>query len=209
MKILILLFLAFTQAGCSMLLGSRKFIDEMENSGDFFEAGEDFRVTVGDEAPNGRTMEQIYARTPSSSPDKRRYVQTQKLSEELQYLESRQTQLMARHYEMYRHELSNISEKIYFLRLGTLGERENYLRSRGIVADHYSSDKALISRAIQTRDIIVGMTKQDVISSWGRPSRVDVAGNPRYENERWSFYERGNLKQVFFENGRVQGWVVE
>jgi hypothetical protein len=41
---------------------------------------------------------------------------------------------------------------------------------------------------------------------WGRPAQVEVAGNPDNENERWTFFESGSMRQVYFESGSVQGW---
>ena len=53
------------------------------------------------------------------------------------------------------------------------------------------------------------MSKTEVQRIWGSPSRVDVAGNPKMENERWSFYHNGRVKTVFFESGRVEGWEIQ
>ena len=51
------------------------------------------------------------------------------------------------------------------------------------------------------------MSKQEVMSRWGRPDYVEVAGNPRLENEKWTFLINGKQGHVYFENGQVQGWV--
>lgn len=58
-------------------------------------------------------------------------------------------------------------------------------------------------------EIFVGMTKTEVRSIWGGPNRVEVAGNPREENERWAFYHNGSVKLVYFEQGLVQGWQID
>ncbi len=58
-------------------------------------------------------------------------------------------------------------------------------------------------------EIFVGMTKSEVRSVWGGPNRVEVAGNPREENERWAFYHNGEVKYVYFEQGIVQGWQID
>ena len=52
----------------------------------------------------------------------------------------------------------------------------------------------------------LNMTKEDVISSWGRPDRVDIAGKPSYENERWVYRRDGAVKYIYFEAGKVGGW---
>jgi hypothetical protein len=50
------------------------------------------------------------------------------------------------------------------------------------------------------------MSKDDVSSSWGKPMRRDVAGNPSQGNERWSYYRNGVLKYIYFAGGKVEGW---
>ena len=65
------------------------------------------------------------------------------------------------------------------------------------------------SRAVKVNDISMGMSKDNIIGRWGQPSRVDIAGNPINQNERWSYYESGKVRQVFFEAGKVEGWSIE
>ena len=59
------------------------------------------------------------------------------------------------------------------------------------------------------RGIQIGMSKTQVEQLWGRPVNIEVAGDPRYENERWSFYHQGKMNYVYFESGEVQGWSLE
>jgi outer membrane protein assembly factor BamE (lipoprotein component of BamABCDE complex) len=58
-------------------------------------------------------------------------------------------------------------------------------------------------------ELFVGMKKDDVVRNWGRPARIEVAGDPSYQNERWAFYFNGKTKNVYFENGKVQGWELD
>ena len=58
-------------------------------------------------------------------------------------------------------------------------------------------------------ELLLGMDKKTVMKKWGRPTRIDVAGNPTNENERWSFYYNGKVRQVYFEKGVVNGWVID
>jgi hypothetical protein len=44
------------------------------------------------------------------------------------------------------------------------------------------------------------------MNTFGRPTRVEVAGNPSYENERWLYSVNGATKYIYFESGRVEGW---
>ena len=60
----------------------------------------------------------------------------------------------------------------------------------------------------------LGMARQNVKMSLGSPTQVEVAGNPKYGNERWT-YERAvptlngyykERKLILFEGGSVVGW---
>ncbi len=50
------------------------------------------------------------------------------------------------------------------------------------------------------------MSKNDIVASLGKPARVEIAGNPSYENERWVYQFNGSSKYIYFESGVVQGW---
>lgn len=63
-------------------------------------------------------------------------------------------------------------------------------------------------------NIRLGMNKRWVKRSMGSPKHVEVAGNPKYGNERW-VYERSvptmdgyykEWKVIYFEGGSVVGW---
>lgn len=65
-----------------------------------------------------------------------------------------------------------------------------------------------------SRNIRLGMARQNVKMSMGSPTQVEVAGNPKYGNERWT-YERSvptlngyytERKVIYFEGGSVVGW---
>lgn len=62
-------------------------------------------------------------------------------------------------------------------------------------------------------DIVFGMDRDEVLSSWGEPGKVQIAGNPNEGNERWVYSESGSRyfgesrsRFVYFKNGRVSGW---
>lgn len=70
-----------------------------------------------------------------------------------------------------------------------------------------------VARAIQSQDIVPGMSQQEVVSAWGRPRDVEVAGDGTHGNERWIYYTGNSLRYgiskprvIYFENGRVAGW---
>jgi hypothetical protein len=187
----------------------RTFVDEMDNDRDgFFTPNRDFNVVSGDSSNGRATMADILSRTPASEKDLSKTRESAALSNELRSLEDSQNTEQYYHYLEYKDKLTSISEKIYYLRLKSIQDRNDYLYSKG----HYqisSPNNPEINEAIGNREIVVGMRKDDVMASWGRPSRVDVAGNPSLENERWTFFYRGRLKQVYFENGQVQGWDID
>jgi hypothetical protein len=62
-------------------------------------------------------------------------------------------------------------------------------------------------------DVALGMAKGDVRLIWGSPQRIQVAGGPLSENERW-FYPSStgiyggldSTRIVYFERGQVTGW---
>lgn len=66
----------------------------------------------------------------------------------------------------------------------------------------------------QQSSIRLGMEKNGVRRFLGAPNQVEVAGNPKYENERWIYETQvptlgGYYKEkrvIYFENGAVVGW---
>ena len=170
---------------------------------EIFTPDQDFPVVHGDTGKVYRTPAEIWDRTPGKENFRSQNIQNQFLLGELQELEEKQSDVKYRHYKKYRSRLGSISEKIYFLSLTSLKARDEYLFARGLTRGGFSPDE---KDAIRQREIILGMSKDAVVDSWGRPSQVDIAGDPKYENERWAFYERGKIKYIYFEGGRVQGW---
>ena len=59
---------------------------------------------------------------------------------------------------------------------------------------------------LRKSNAVTGMSKSDVMNNWGEPRRVEIAGNPSFENERWLYSVNGATKYIYFESGRVQGW---
>jgi hypothetical protein len=56
-----------------------------------------------------------------------------------------------------------------------------------------SYEQRRIKRAIEMRDVVLGMNRHDVTESWGQPSRRDVAGHGDGGHERWVFGSRYSL----------------
>lgn len=199
---------ALTFYSCSELASHRSYLSEMEDeSGQYFNANEDYPVVAGDTGRYWMTDEERQRRTPASEEDLAMDRTQRSLEKELRILEDRQSEKAFEFYEVYKEKLATTSEKIYFLKL-PYQERKSYLESRGFYSEttpqRYSASDP--QSALKNRDILIGMSKADVISSWGKPVRVEVAGNPSYENERWAYMVNGATKYIYFESGEVQGW---
>lgn len=70
-----------------------------------------------------------------------------------------------------------------------------------------------IHRAVEIRDLALGMSMDQVRASWGEPRDVAIAGDPRHGNQRWTYREVASRyfsgssdRTVFFEDGKVAGW---
>lgn len=193
-----------SQAGCS-LATNRSYLAEMEHEDEsFFRPRQDFAVVPGDEGQDWRSDEETRQRTPASVTERYEVQQRSSLEKQLSRLENAQSEGAFAHYQDHRARLSSTSERIYFLQLQSRQEREEYLASRGLQSKNAGSEK--LGFGIAEAELALEMSKEEVISSWGKPDRVDIAGKATYENERWSYTRDGAVKYVYFEGGRVGGW---
>lgn len=196
-------------SSCSLFMNNRTFIDEMDkDNNELFVPGQDFPIVPGDNGQAHRDMGEIMERTPKDGAVERRYFYQKGLEKELADLLDTLPEEEYRHYLLYQDALPKVSEKIFFLRLKTVSDRDEYLWSRGVKVGDGEKDRQE-QLAISGREIFVGMSKQAVTQSWGRPHRVDIAGNPTQENERWTFYSGSKPKYVYFEKGKVRGWILD
>ena len=208
MKILMVLFL-WMSSGCS-LMKHQSFLSQMnQNTDGFFVPGKRFPVASGDKGKAFRNRDDIRKRTPLSKRKKSEFAWKKSLEDELY---NKEKALNPREYEEYMDStayLGHISEKIYYLNLSA-HQRKNYIKGKQFREKKYRQKKRGISflkmKEFGRNEIRPGMDKREVLERWGRPVRVDVAGNPAKQNERWSFYHSGRLRQIYFEKGLVQGW---
>jgi hypothetical protein len=201
-KGLIMVALILNLASCSML-GDRTYLAEMaEEEGGFYSPG-DFPVVPGDTGELHETSDERRRRTPAwerDSEDADGHLLTKQLNE----LEQRQSEEDLATYLRYKPDLKTVSEKIYYLKLSS-SERRDYLESRGFLSS--STGSSMADYFSQRSDVVtLGMSKSDVMGSIGRPNRVEIAGNPNFENERWLYSVNGAKKYIYFESGRVEGW---
>lgn len=187
---------------CGHMPAGRSYLSEMSREdGTFLEPYRDFPVVVGDTGSWGYSEEVRRMRTPASEEELEEYNLGQSLKWELGELEAKQSEEALSVYQKYVHHFKTISEKIYYLRL-PYHERYSYLEARGIVAPKAFSWHLPTSES----EINLGMSKTEIISRLGQPQRVEIAGNPRFENERWLYAEQGSPKYIYFESGKVGGW---
>ncbi len=204
-KIYALSFLLFS-VGCAQFQTGRSYLAEMEHDdSSFFNPREDFPIVAGDSGRDWMSEQERRQRTPASKKDDLD-AGPHMLKQELRTLESMQNEDSSAFYDQHKHHLSSISERIFFLKLPVF-ERQDYLINRGFLPAPKTrvSTPARIS-AIRKNDVLLGMKKNDVLDSLGKPVRIEVAGNPRNENERWLYRLNGNQKFIYFESGQVQGW---
>ena len=94
-----------------------------------FRPREDFKVVPGDEGHGYRTEEEVARRTPANATDRKQMMFEDSLEQELYELELKQSPRKLTHYKRNIKYLEGMSERIYFLRLPTMEERNGYLSS--------------------------------------------------------------------------------
>lgn len=194
----------FSLTSCADLQLGRNFMAAMEqDDSSFFHPEKDFPVVAGDKA----WSEDTPSRGPASGEEQMNDRASRALRAELRSLESAESDESASLYSEYKDKMRSTSERIYFLKLPPY-ERKEYLMTRGFIKEPEKQMFAPHERifAIRKNDVLMGMTKLDVMESLGKPLRVEVAGNPRNENERWLYRLQGQQKYIYFESGKVGGW---
>lgn len=116
-------------------------------------------------------------------------------------------------YYKYKPYFRSDRERIHFLSLSNIEQRSQYLTRSKVVElkGNYSETEKVL---IEENDLGLGMTKKAVRESWGPPDEVEVAGDPRFGNERWRYKKaivnsdayKEEMRLIYFEAGRVVGW---
>lgn len=200
--------LLLSLTACSQFQTGRSYLSEMEyDDSPYYKPAEDFPVLAGDTGSMGRSLEDYEPATPLSKDAAYARKRETSLEGELLRLEGEQSEENLEFYQNQKRYLSTTSEKIYFLKLPTY-EREDYLRSRGFAekAEAEPSRQPASYFGVRSATLGLGMNKQEVVESLGRPFKVEIAGNPSFENERWAYKMNGATKYIYFEAGTVQGW---
>ncbi|MCO5143659.1 MAG: DUF2845 domain-containing protein [Oligoflexia bacterium] len=82
-------------------------------------------------------------------------------------------------------------------------------KNQAYLEDGAAAEESRSKIAIRARDVILGMTVQEVLQSWGEPTQVEVAGKGERGHERWTYGSRFSLngnRVIIFEDGKVAGW---
>lgn len=213
--LLSLILICFTFASCGVL-ETRSFSGIMVEEDPFFMPNRDFDVVGGDEGRTYRNISEIYGRTPAGERSSYEMNHHLTLEQELINLENAQDNSSYEQYRRYANKLSSTSEKIYFLRLDSNADREDYLRSRGIIddvdrvysADSYASRREpLYETPVRQPELGVGAGEQEVIAKWGQPIKRERQGSNIFSQEVWSYRgDNGRIKQLYFSQGQLQGW---
>ena len=202
-KNLVFLILIMGLTSCSQFMTHRDYVAEMErDDSSFFNPRVDFPVVAGDTGRDWESTSDRKNRTPASVDEIQDNKSRRFLTQELRKLEGQQSDNALEQYEKNKHQFKTTSEKIYFLKLSQF-ERKDYLASRGFIKEE-SSPRQIF--AMRDSKVASGMSKSQVMENWGEPNRVEVAGNPSYENERWLYSVNGATKYIYFESGVVRGW---
>lgn len=203
-RFLFSIFTMLSLSSCAEMQLGRSYMAALEQDDtSFFNPEKDFPVVAGDRG----WSEDKPSRGPASEEDLMNDRTSRALRSELRSLESSETEESAALYSEYKDKMRSTSERIYFLKLPP-HERKEYLMTRGFIKQPEKQMFAPHERvfAIRKNDILMGMTKMDVMESLGKPLRVEVAGNPRNENERWLYRLQGQQKYIYFESAKVAGW---
>lgn len=202
-RFFLFLTILFSLMSCSQFRTGRTYMAEMgDDDSRFFEPNADFPIVGGDTGRYWISEKERARRTPASKEDRDEDIFETSLRYELYSLENSLSQDEESLYQKYKGELRTTSERIYFLKLSDY-ERRDYLIARGLIQVKESLPALQLNG---TSSIRPGMTKNEVVASLGNPTRIDVAGNPQNENERWLYTTNGTQKFIYFEAGTVFGW---
>lgn len=198
------LFLSIS-ASCA-LMPDRTYLSKMEHDdSSLFTPKEDFAVVGGDSGRDWRTSSEWKQRIPASEHQTKEEKHQDMIKSQLAELESKQSDEDRAFFHQYNQSFASDSERIYFLGLNSL-EKKQYLKAKGIGNDDSFYTPLERQIASEQAEILLGMGKEEVISLWGHPDRREIAGQPRYENERWLYNRAGQGRFIYFEGGRVEGW---
>ncbi len=86
-------------------------------------------------------------------------------------------------------------------------QRAREARNSRLQKEQAEAEKHRIDRAIFNDQIVVGMTKEDVLDSWGKPTKINDGMNEHGTYSQWVYRKRNSVEAdyVYFRNGKVTG----
>lgn len=67
--------------------------------------------------------------------------------------------------------------------------------------------KRKINAAIYQKEVMIGMTAQEVKRSWGKPNKINTSSGSFGKHDQYVYYRANNVTQyVYLENGIVTSW---
>jgi hypothetical protein len=117
------------------------------------------------------------------------------------------------HYSKLLPWFKNENEKLEYLTLETLKEKQEWANEKHIW-NRAKNPSEEMKNLMQEQDIAIGMPMDYVMKAWGDPVLRESSGNPLYKNEKWKYTRsistQDGFKQekrtVYFEGGKVIGW---
>jgi len=208
-KALLLVGTVSLTSSCALMLPDRSFIDEMDRES-MYSPGRDFPVVAGDTGDVRIGREELMSRTPTSERARHLNKEAASIEQELIQKEDMMEESERERYALDRKFLQTDSDKLYYLSLSRF-DRSSYIETKkSDLRDDMEKGRNLVQkRSVHGNELYLGMDKNEVVEMWGKPARVEIAGNPANQNERWSFREDGSVRQVYFEGGKVQGWALD
>lgn len=212
MKIVVILFISFLISACGHMQRHTKsgyydYADGGYVAKDHFQAKQDHEYNL---AKNQIGLGNKAQLTETEHARVLQQLRLQKLESQL---------VTKRQKKLYYDNKPYMSQQqmLEYLSLNSEAQRKSYLTSQNIHAPKMENYPTELTELIEGNELALGMTKDMVKQSWGEPDTVEYAGNPIYQNEKWSYrttspslngYVHEN-RVIIFESGRVAGWTKE
>jgi len=195
-----LIFVITFLCGCS-LTSERSYQEIMQEDSVVYSPGRDFILTLGDTGRNFETPLEVEARTPASSHVPSELRQQISLKREVEQLEQIQPQVLTEQYDRYKEYFSTESEKIYFLRLSSLEDRERFLVDKGIKR---SMSPQIINKENAAQYSWKYKSKSSIWNQYGAPESVESA---QEDEERWNYRipSSNGTRTFYFTGDKVEG----
>ncbi len=70
-----------------------------------------------------------------------------------------------------------------------------------------SEDKAeRTNAAIRSKKLLLGMTPEQAVQSWGRPERINSSGGQNGSTDQWIYARQEGVYYIYFRDGELSSW---